>query len=141
MRYQRRLLTGAIGLFSLVGVLAPAAVAQAQPGPATRSLYAPSALVMSIGYGEDATTVQRAATLRCEPLGGDHPAAAEACTELVRVNGDFAALDGPDRMCTKEYQPVTVTVSGVWRGRQTSYRQTFSNRCTLIQAKGSVFEF
>jgi hypothetical protein len=143
VRYQRRLLTGAIGFFALVGILAPAAAAQAQaqPEPAPRGLYAPSALVLSLGYGEDTSTVQRAATLRCEPQGGDHPAAAEACAELTRVDGDFIALRGQDGICTKEYRPVTVTVTGIWRGRHTSYRSTFANRCMLIQAKGPVFEF
>jgi hypothetical protein len=151
VRYQRRLLTGAIGFFALVGMLAPAAAAQAQvqartqaqpqAQPAPRSLFAPSALVLSLGYGEDTNTVQRAATLRCEPAGGDHPAAADACAELTRVDGDFISLRGQDGICTKEYRPVTVTVTGIWRGRHTSYRSTFANRCMLIQVKGSVFEF
>ena len=109
VRYQRPLLAGALGL-ALLGALAPASAAQAKPEPAPFGLYAPTALVLSLGYGADTDTVQRAVTLRCAPSGGNHPNVADACAELTDVDGDFAALAGRDGPCTREYQPVTVVV-------------------------------
>jgi|SRR5215216_3155371 len=133
VRYQRSLLAAVAGL-ALLGTFAPAQPAQA-------SLYAPTALVLGLGYGEDTDYVQRAVTLRCNPNGGDHPDVDGACTALNQVQGDFVALAGEDGACTREYRPVTVTVNGVWRGRHTHYRATYSNRCMLIRGKGTVFEF
>jgi Subtilisin inhibitor-like len=133
VRYQRSLLAAVAGL-ALLGTFAPAQPAQA-------SLYPPTALVLSVGYGEDTDSVRRAVTLRCNPDGGDHPDVASACTALNQVDGDFIALAGEDGVCTREYRPVTVTANGVWRGQHTHYRATYSNRCMLIRGKGTVFEF
>ena len=151
MRNHQRLLTAAAGFLALLGIVAAAPhPARAASGPrpqahqaeaAQRSLYAPSALVLSLGYGEDARRVQRAVMLRCTPGGGDHPDVAAACAALDEVDGDFTALSGESGACTREYNPVTVTVDGVWRGRHTHYRATFSNPCMLVRAKGPVFEF
>lgn len=132
MRYHRSLIAGALGL-AMLGIAAPA--------PAQASLYPPSALVLGLSYGETPETVQRAALLRCNPDGGDHPNVEEACAALNEVDGNFSMLSGEDGICTKEYRPVTVTVSGVWRGKLTEYSRVFPNRCMLIQAKGPVFEF
>lgn len=151
VRYQR-LLSTAASCLALFGALATAPAAQAAPATAQAapaaagqakafSLYPPSALVLSIGYGENTDTVQRAVMLRCRPHGGDHPNVPAACAALDQVGGDLAALSGEPGMCTREYRPVTVVVNGVWQGRRTSYRETFSNPCVLIRAKGPVFEF
>lgn len=59
--------------------------ALAAPAAAPTSLYAPSALVLTVGHGETAATVNaaRAVTLNCAPTpSGTHPAAARACAEL-----------------------------------------------------------
>jgi len=148
VRYHQRLLVAAAGFLALLGIAAAAPPAQAasrtaphQSGAAQRSLYAPSALVLSLGYGEDARSVQRAVMLRCTPRGGDHPNVTAACAALGEVDGDFTALSGDSGACTREYNPVTVTVDGVWRGRHTHYGGTFSNPCMLVRAKGPVFEF
>jgi Subtilisin inhibitor-like len=133
VRYQRSLLAAVAGL-ALFGTLAPATAAQA-------SIYPPTALVVSLGYGENTDIVHRAVTLRCNPNGGDHPDVDGACTALNQVDGDFIALSGEGGVCTREYRPVTVIVNGVWRGQHTHYRATYSNRCMLIRSKGTVFEF
>lgn len=67
---------------SVCGTLTGSALA-APAAPA--SLYAPSALVLTLGHGESATAVSpaRAVTLTCAPgPSGSHPAAALACAEL-----------------------------------------------------------
>lgn len=79
-------------------------------------------------------------TLMCDPDGGDHPNPDAACAEIEAAHGDLTALPGePTLLCTDIYQPVTVTATGTWRGRQISYEHTFPNTCELIRATGSVF--
>ncbi|GGW11046.1 protease inhibitor [Streptomyces capoamus] len=135
----------ALGLTAaaVCGPLTGAAVAA--PGAAPSSLYAPSALVLTTGHGSDAATAtpERAVTLSCAPAAsGTHPAAAQACAELRGAGGDFDALKPADGvMCTKVYDPVVVTVQGVWQGKRVAYERTFGNACMKQVLGGSVFEF
>ncbi|MDQ0597020.1 hypothetical protein QF037_001365 [Streptomyces canus] len=112
---------------------------------APASLYAPSALVLTVGHGESAAlaTPARAVTLTCAPTpSGSHPAAALACAELRGADGDFDALTGRgDVLCTKQYDPVVVTVDGVWQGKRVSYERTFANECVKSTHGTSLFAF
>lgn len=127
---------------AVCGPLTGAALAEPST-PAT--LYAPSALVLTVGHGESAATVtpERAVTLTCAPTAsGTHPAAAPACAELRAADGDFDALAvREDILCTKEYDPVLITVDGVWRGQRVSYQRTFANECVKSFHGSSVFTF
>ncbi|MEU0052322.1 protease inhibitor [Streptomyces sp. NPDC006309] len=135
----------ALGLTAVAvsGPLTGAAVAA--PGAAPSSLYAPSALVLTTGHGNDAATAtpERAVTLNCAPsASGTHPAAAQACAELRGVGGDLDALKAAgDIMCTKMYDPVVVTVQGVWQGKRVAYERTFGNMCMKDAVGGSLFAF
>ncbi|HZF91720.1 subtilase-type protease inhibitor [Streptomyces sp.] len=115
----------------------------AQAAPAT--LYAPSALVLTVGHGETATgvTPERAVTLSCAPRpSGTHPDPVSACAELRRVGGDFTALESESGIvCTRQYDPVVVTVDGVWQGRRVSYERTFANECVMNASATSVYAF
>ncbi|WP_077797183.1 protease inhibitor [Streptomyces sp. JHA26] len=117
----------------------------ASPATAPASLYAPSALVLTVGHGESAATAAplRAVTLTCAPSpSGTHPAAASACAELRGAGGDLDALTGDtDVLCTREYAPVVVTVDGVWQGRRVSYERAFANECAKNAVSTSVFAF
>ncbi|KOU61799.1 protease inhibitor protein [Streptomyces sp. MMG1533] len=119
--------------------------ALAEPSTAPSALYAPSALVFTMGHGDSAATVtpERAVTLTCAPTAsGTHPAASSACAELRAADGDFDALAVRDGvLCTKEYDPVVVTVDGVWRGQRVSYQRTFANECVKSFHGSSVFTF
>ncbi|MEU2423373.1 subtilase-type protease inhibitor [Streptomyces sp. NPDC007851] len=131
----------ALGLTAaaVCGPLTGAAVA------APSSLYAPSALVLTTGHGSDAATAtpERAVTLTCAPApSGTHPAAAQACAELRGAGGDFDALaPRSDVWCTKLYDPVVVTVEGVWQGKRVSYERSFGNACMRDAYGASVFAF
>ncbi|MER6072606.1 subtilase-type protease inhibitor [Streptomyces sp. NPDC001817] len=135
----------ALGLTAaaVCGPLTGAAVAA--PGAAPSSLYAPSALVLTTGHGSDAATAtpERAVTLTCAPTAsGTHPAAAAACAELRGTGGDFDALKPADDVwCNKLYNPVVVTVQGVWQGKRVSYERTFGNTCVRDSVGGGVFAF
>ncbi|MFE2069377.1 MULTISPECIES: subtilase-type protease inhibitor [unclassified Streptomyces] len=124
---------------AVCGPLTGAAVA------APSSLYAPSALVLTTGHGSEAATAtpERAVTLTCAPTAsGTHPAAAQACAELRGAGGDFDALTPrTDVWCTKLYDPVVVTVEGVWQGKRVSYERTFGNACMRDTYGASVFAF
>ncbi|CAM5336674.1 subtilase-type protease inhibitor [Streptomyces avidinii] len=134
----------AMGLAALTA-LAGSGAAGAAPSGAD-SLYAPSALVLSVTDGDSATggTVLRAVTLVCAPrAGGTHPAAAAACSEL-RANGpelDALAQPRPESACTREWAPVTVTADGVWQGRRLSYSYTYANSCGLRNSTGVLFDY
>ncbi|AEM86191.1 subtilase-type protease inhibitor [Streptomyces melanosporofaciens] len=143
--------TGAIGLGAALAVSAVLGIgtsgtASAQPAK-PQSLYPPSALVLTVGWGADAATteVQRAVTLSCRPTAtGTHPAPAKACAELRSVGGTFGQLRTgaePGRVCTKEWHPITVTAEGIWDGRRVSYEHTFANNCFKSAAPTMVFEF
>ncbi|MFC8586762.1 MULTISPECIES: subtilase-type protease inhibitor [unclassified Streptomyces] len=135
---RRSAATFAATLLCLVGTAGTAGTAAAAETGAT-SLYAPSAVVLSIGRGADAgpVTVLRAATLSCMPgPGGTHPAPEAACAELTsRFAGNgfdgLLASPDPDRACPQHFDPVTVTVDGVWAGTRTSWQHTFSNACVM----------
>ncbi len=119
--------------------------ALAAPGDAPSALYAPSALVLTVGHGDSAATVtpERAVTLSCAPApSGTHPAAASACADLNDVGGDLGALTMREGViCTMQYDPVLVTVDGVWQGQRVSYERIFSNMCVMNAHGTSVFAF
>ncbi|WP_405865312.1 MULTISPECIES: protease inhibitor [unclassified Streptomyces] len=135
--------TLALTATAVCGPLTGAALAT--PATAPASLYAPSALVLTTGHGESAAaaTPLRAVTLTCAPTAsGTHPAAALACAELRGAAGDFDALGARDDVqCTKQYDPVVVTVDGVWQGKRVSYERTFANECVKNSYGTSVFTF
>lgn len=129
---------------------APAATAHVTRAPAATThaasgLYAPSALVLTVGHGESAALVtpERAVTLNCAPTAsGTHPAAFQACAELRGVGGDFDALPARNGvLCTRQFNPVVVTVEGVWQGKRVAYERTFANECVKNSYGTTVFTF
>ncbi|KOU42309.1 subtilase-type protease inhibitor [Streptomyces sp. NPDC060334] len=136
------LATGAMALTALTALVGSGAADAAPAG--TESMYAPSALVVSVTAGADADrgTVLRAVTLVCAPRpSGTHPDPVAACAEL-RANGralDALAEPRADAACTREWNPMTVTADGVWEGRRLSYTYTFGNPCGLRNSTGVLF--
>ncbi|MFJ4963962.1 Kexstatin-1 precursor [Streptomyces sp. ADI96-02] len=130
------LTAGALLLGGLATATASAHAAPAKP----QSLYAPSALVLTVARGEDplTATVERAVTLTCAPRAeGSHPAAAAACKELKAVDGQFNRLmDAPStKTCTRQWDPVSLTAHGVWQGKRVDFAATYGNPCEM---QGSV---
>lgn len=145
MRYiVRGLALAATTTLALVAAPAVGSAGAAQTGP--ESLYAPSALVLTVTSGDDAAagTVLRAVTLGCTPTAtGTHPDPKAACDELRAADGGFDAVTTRDSgvMCTKQWDPVTVTADGVWNGKRVSYVHTFGNACVQSSSSGTVFAF
>lgn len=135
MRHNRHAIFATVAASALVFGGLAATSAHAAPAKA-ESLYAPSALVLTVAQGEDplTATVQRAVTLSCAPTaGGTHPAPEAACAELDAVGGQFTALarTSSDRMCTRQWNPVTITAHGVWHGKRVTFSTTYGNACEL----------
>ncbi|MER6615010.1 subtilase-type protease inhibitor [Streptomyces xantholiticus] len=145
MRYiVRGLALAATTVLALVAAPAVGSAGAAQSGP--QSLYAPSALVLTVTAGDDAATgtVLRAVTLGCTPKAtGTHPDPRAACAELRAADGGFDAITTRDSgaLCTKQWDPVTVTADGVWNGKRVSYAHTYGNACVQASTSGTVFNF
>ncbi|MCB5179789.1 subtilase-type protease inhibitor [Streptomyces antimicrobicus] len=133
MRHRRVASVSAAALLCLAGAATATGVAEARP----TSLYAPSALVLTVAQGDNAaaSTVVRAVTLSCAPSAqGTHPDPAAACASLKSTGGTFdrlLAAPDPNRACPMLYAPVTVTMDGVWQGSRVSWKHTFANSCTM----------
>jgi hypothetical protein len=81
-------------------------------------------------------------SLYCDPDGGDHVNASDACDQMRSVNGDVARLRAQQGACTLQYAPVRVSAEGTWHGEPRHYTKTYSNRCKAIRGTGGVlFEF
>ncbi|GAA1314913.1 SSI family serine proteinase inhibitor [Saccharothrix xinjiangensis] len=96
----------------------------------------PAARRPPAGSGLDSTRFS------CDPASGEHTRAQTACEEIAAANGDFTQLGADDsRICTYEYDPVTVFAFGVYRGEPVQYVEEFPNRCAMENETGSVFSF
>ncbi|MEU0881013.1 SSI family serine proteinase inhibitor [Lentzea sp. NPDC005914] len=116
---------------ALAAPLVPA-TASAAPLPAT-------SLVLSTRseMGMYSSTTQ----LTCEPAGGRHKKAKEACADLATVDSDFTKLAASGAMCTMELNTTKATLRGKWRGKKVFHEETYSNPCVLHVNTGSVFDF
>ena len=120
---MKRIAACGIALLSAL-VLAPGAASAEQR---------PARYILSITdefAGRSMTT-----TLACNPVGGAHPRAEDACADIAEA-GSIKAITSVGGICTMHYRPFTVTVRGHER-----FEQTFSNSCLMVQAKRSVFGF
>ncbi|WP_172383567.1 subtilase-type protease inhibitor [Streptomyces sp. MNP-20] len=132
---MRSLLVTPAALFALATVAGPAAAAPVDgPQPDARGLF------LTVSGAEN--TWIRGLLLRCTPEpSGHHPFAREACAELDRAGGDFGELPREDRICTKEYDPVTVGATGTFQGRPVAWHKTYGNACEMQASTGHVFRF
>ncbi len=81
------------------------------------------------------------ANLTCEPSGGLHARAEQACLALSGVDGRIDGLSTGQAMCTLEHDPVRVKASGTWRGQTRTFEAEFPNPCVMRAETGPVFDF
>ncbi|ASU82978.1 hypothetical protein CDO52_09415 [Nocardiopsis gilva YIM 90087] len=74
------------------------------------------------------------AVLTCDPAGGTHPKARQACAAVDRA-GSIAGINGPT-LCPMVLSPVTAFSWGA-----ETYEETHDNLCFLKQKKRAVFDF
>jgi len=129
----------ALAVGAAVTVASGPAASAATTGPVTLLSAPKTYLKLTAALGERARPAQRTATLVCDPAGGTHQRAGEACAALAAVDGDFGALHVDGGACTMQYDPVTVTATGLWKGKPVRWRHTFGNSCVLHTETGPVF--
>lgn len=85
----------------------------------------------------------RTVVLRCDPPGGTHPKAAEACAEVAKTNGDLKQLPASTnpRACFMIYAPVKVSAEGDYHGQAMRFTAQFPNTCVMRDKTGSIFDF
>ncbi|MGP4110388.1 SSI family serine proteinase inhibitor [Streptomyces sp. 4N509B] len=134
---RRSLARAGVALAAAVAALAlPATSATASAAVAAESHLTLTILPDTPDIGNPRTTV----LLECGPAGGDHPDPLLACEELTAVDGRFEDLDRP-AFCTSEWDPVTITATGTWQGREVHFTDTYTNRMCAANATGGVFGF
>ncbi|MFF7756233.1 subtilase-type protease inhibitor [Streptomyces sp. NPDC007971] len=145
MSMNLRLVGTTAAAVGVIGAVLAATSVTATAAPT--SLYAPSALVLTVSYpGGSTDTAARAVTLSCAPgASGTHPSPAAACADLRTADGQLDSLlsSTPGQACMRLWSPVTITADGVWQGTRTSWKHTFANACEMNHAvdQNSLFSF
>ncbi|MFD6034744.1 SSI family serine proteinase inhibitor [Streptomyces griseoincarnatus] len=122
----------AAALLLLAGAT-PAAHADTSPEPGNW-------LMLSVRHGEaPAAGAEGGTLLRCDPPGGGHPHAEEACAQLSAADGRITTLPAEDTLCPMIHAPVTAHAEGVWRDRPVTWSETFPNTCALRAHTGALF--
>ncbi|MEQ8146596.1 SSI family serine proteinase inhibitor [Streptomyces sp. OP7] len=96
-------------------------------------------LMLGVSHGETPAAADGGTMLRCDPPGGGHPHADQACADLTAADGRITALPTEDALCPMIYAPVTAHAQGMWRDRPVDYTETFPNTCTLRARTGALF--
>ncbi|MFJ8165895.1 subtilase-type protease inhibitor [Streptomyces sp. NPDC096136] len=137
MRHRSAVVSAAV-LLCLATATGAAQAAPATPAPSAAS--GTSAMVFTFTKGADAAkgTVLRAVVLSCGYAAeGTHPNPRAACDALNATGGELdrlLAAPTPARPCPRQYDPVTVTADGVWKGGRLSWQNTFPNSCEMSAA-------
>ncbi|MFI7322963.1 SSI family serine proteinase inhibitor [Streptomyces venezuelae] len=133
-------LAAATALLALGG-LAPAHATGPAAQAADPAAPAPKRGLFLTVSGAENTWV-RGVLLHCSPEpAGAHPQPAMACGAVARAKGDFDDLPDDPHACTKEYDPVTATATGSYKGKAVHWRKTYPNACALDADTGHVFRF
>jgi hypothetical protein len=110
--------------------------------PAGPPATAPAtSLRLTLTHPGAGTSGARSVTLQCEPLGGTHPKAAQACADLARSGGRIEREPARDTVCTMIYAPVVAEARGHWRGRPVRFKAEYANECVLGARTGWIFRF
>lgn len=127
--------------FLAATALAGAGVAAAESTGTPTTPSRSSHLLLTVNGRHIDASSKHDALLTCNPSGGTHPRAAQACADLATAQGDFAKLPKKPEFCPMIYAPVTATASGTYEGKRIDFRQEFDNRCLLARVTGHVFEY
>lgn len=99
-------------------------------------LLAEGATSLQVTFTADAKTAKPIVmTLTCDPTGGNHPRAAEACATLAAASQrgeDPFAAPPKDQICTFIYGgPQTASVAGTWKGATVSASFSRKDGCEI----------
>lgn len=133
---MRRITVAVAALLSTM--VAVAAFAAAPAAASTHSSLRITITPLATSSGVASSSVS--ALLQCDPPGGTHPYAEKACADIEAVHGDIAAIKPmPDRYCLAVWQPVKISVQGVWRWQKIDFGEIHSNLGCAMISHGHVF--
>src|SRR5687768_4666213 len=116
-------------LFACLALAMPLVPATAAAAP-WAALLRSTDLVLSVRSEMGTLSTPSTTKLRCEPAGGLHKNAKEACAALTPVGGDFTKIEpAADVACTMELNMTKATLKGKWRGKNVFFEQDYSNPC------------
>ncbi|MFG3340418.1 SSI family serine proteinase inhibitor [Glycomyces sp. NPDC048151] len=124
---------------SAAAVIGAAAFAQAAAAGPAQALHADAphsrfqVFLHPLNGGEDVTI-----TLDCPAGLSEHPNAERVCAQLEDAGGRIDRIPAADGMCTKEYDPVQVVVSGHWQGTPQLFVEEYGNGCEAVMATGGA---
>lgn len=96
----------------------------AAPGAAS------TALTIVVTPGEDAKA--SAYDLTCDPAGGDHPQAEQACAAVAKAGASVFESVAADQTCTQVYGgPQSATVKGTYEGDPVDASFSRENGCEI----------
>ncbi|MBA3743947.1 MAG: hypothetical protein H0X00_13710 [Sporichthya sp.] len=145
MRYVNVLVAAGVVVVGFTGSLTAAhALSVPEPAPMPRPIPGlpldlfPSGdpgTKLTVTFKADGKAAPVVMQLTCDPTGGDHPRAAEACDRLAAVKAEGSdpfAKPAPDEICTFIYGgPQTATVVGTWNGEGVDAKFTRANGCEV----------
>lgn len=109
------------------------------PAQAAPTTHPHGAYVLTLSPTEPGTELPtRVAALWCNPTGGTHPQAAQACDQLTDANGHLHRIPPDPGPCTLEYAPVRLSAIGTWNSRIRRHHSIHTNRCLAIRETGGV---
>jgi hypothetical protein len=121
---------------TVVGAVAvtTALLVGAAPAQATSQSHLTLTYMAQAGYAD-------AVKLDCNPPGGPHPEAAQACEVLRSTGADPGRIKPAQVMCMMLYAPVTAQITGTWRGGRVKWSHRYGNSCEMTRATGVLFKF
>ncbi|MFI5896080.1 SSI family serine proteinase inhibitor [Actinoplanes sp. NPDC051513] len=134
-----RTMMGLAAAATVILTAGPATAATPDPGYAGGGRVKPGAS-LTMKYAGDAGPA-KSVELECDPPGGSHPKAAEACAALAAAGGNPFAIEPAHHACFLVYSPVTVEVSGTWHGRHIDWQFSYGNSCEMERALGVIVDF
>ena len=119
---------------------AAASPAQSIAAGSGQAAQGPTQLTLTTVVGSAAP---KTVTLQCDPVGGTHPKAAQACADVAKTHGDFtlASDEKNPHACFMIYSPVTTSAEGQLHGEAVKYTARFPNTCMMRTRTGSIFDF
>lgn len=140
---MRRLALTAVVSLAALAAAAPGATAAAGPLPLP---LLPLPVLQNDEAGTHLTVVVSGSgnpeadgryELECDPAGGTHPVAQQACDRLAQLPGESADPFTPvsrSAMCTQQFGgAATARITGTWQGRSVDSTFERSNGCEIAR--------
>ncbi len=88
-------------------------------------------LIIVVDDGGGAKTTWK---LSCDPAGGDHPTAEDACRALAEHGATALPAVAKDQVCGQQYGgPETATITGTWQGKPVASSLSRKDSCEIAR--------